>query len=172
MLEMGSHVVCPALRTPAGGSRRLDCCSRLSPPMSGIMRAPSRLWAPLGKKAQPGHPGTHRPSHRHPHSWGGGWRCTKSQPLYLHSQLWPQFRPSAPPTLTISLPGPNLLQYTSPSADRPVLLSSHPDRLRTTSGSSPNPSLPSIPTAVVSAPTFHPHSSPKRLAFPQLASKP
>ena len=46
----------PALRTPAGGSPRLNCCTRLSTVVSGIMRAP------LGKKAHPGHPGTHSPA--------------------------------------------------------------------------------------------------------------
>lgn len=50
-----------------------------------------------------------------------GWKLGvyQSQPLYIHSQLWPQFRPSSPPTPTGSLPGPSLLQYPSHSAYRP-----------------------------------------------------
>lgn len=172
MLEMGSHVVCPALRTPAGGSRRLDCCSRLSPPMSGIMRPPSRLWEPLGKKAQPGHPGTHKPSHCHPHPWGGSWGCTSHSPSTSTANSGHSSGPHRhPPQLAPCLAPASSSTPVTLHTDL-VVLSSHPDWLRITSGSSPNPSLPSIPTGVVSAPTFHPHSSPKCLACPQLASKP
>lgn len=84
-----------ALCTPAGGSPRLNCCTRLSTVVSGIMRAP------LGKKAHPGHPGTHSPAS--PTSCVGiRGDITKSQPLHIHSQLRPQCGLQSSPTPQLS----------------------------------------------------------------------
>ena len=71
MREMGSHVVCPALHTPAGGSQQ---CSCLSPAHErhneGIRQA---LVAPLDERAQLGHFGMGPPtSPAIASSWGLG----------------------------------------------------------------------------------------------------
>lgn len=50
MREMGSHVVCSVLLTPAGGSQHLNGHVHLSLPCDSIMRAPNRLWDTLRKK--------------------------------------------------------------------------------------------------------------------------
>lgn len=88
------------------------------PPMSGVMKAPSRLWG--HSWARRPHLDTLTPTGLPaPLGWRlGGGVVTKSQPPCTHSLLQPQFRLPLPPTHppTISLPGPSLLQYASPSA--------------------------------------------------------
>lgn len=172
MLEMGSHVVCPALRTPAGGSQRLDCCSRLSPPVSGIMRAPSRLQSGPGQKDpawtlwHPQHP---RPglSHQHPRGKVGGHNNQVAAALYPQPTLATVPTPMATPPTTVSLPGPSLPQHARPSV--PTLRLPHCLWIQ----SKPLATLHSYWSSVASTPPHpHPYSGPKQLAFSPISLLP
>ena len=110
----------PALRTPAGGSPRLNCCTRLSTVVSGIMRAP------LGKKAHPGHPGTHSPaSPTSAPAWALGETSPSHSPFTSTASSGPSVDSSHHPPFNCLPAWLHLLQHPSPSADRPCTPHSH-----------------------------------------------
>lgn len=109
-----------ALCTPAGGSPRLNCCTRLSTILSGIMRAP------LGQKAHPGHPGTHSPaSPTSAPAWSLGETSPSHSPSTSTASSGPSVDSSHHPPLNCLPAWLHHLQHPRPSADRPCTPHSH-----------------------------------------------
>lgn len=111
--------------TPAGGSPRLSCCTRLSTVVSGIMRVP------LGKKAHPGHPGTQSPAS--PTSapvWALGETSPSHNPSTSTASSGPSVDSSHHPPLNCLPAWLHLLQHPRPSADRPCTPHSHHLRIK------------------------------------------